>query len=166
MLLLQTDPQLWVRFRYHSYLLEGNLQGEVQGGEYLAPKLEIRTILCPDAEIMVLCGHPAHKAGAAALPSPQAIVSRGGLGSSGQRHHRPLSQDPAWRWRGCHQRRLGRLCLAFHPFTSVRCAELGAGQNGWGRTERWGRETSEPRRLAFSLDLFCSQMTNFVFLMS
>lgn len=33
----------------------------------LAPKPEIQTIVCLDAETMVLCGHPAHKAGALLL---------------------------------------------------------------------------------------------------
>lgn len=64
---------------------------ESKGVNYVAQKPEIQTVVCPDTKTTVLCGHPAHKAGAAVLPaSLWAIVSREGLRSSGQKQRRPL----------------------------------------------------------------------------
>lgn len=56
------------------------------GVSYSTQKPGIQTIVCPDAETMVLCGHPVHKAAAAALPSSLSHC----LQNSGQKHHGPL----------------------------------------------------------------------------
>lgn len=109
----------------------------MQGGEPLGTEAG-DTDHCPAAETMVMCGHPAHKAGAAAhRPSRSHCLQRGAW-SSGQKHPGPslglISRErPGGKAERAPPKRLRWLWLTFHPLY------LESGVERQGRTEQGGR---------------------------
>lgn len=124
-----------------SCLLEGNLRDCFSPrGELLGTEARVTNHCLLGCETMVLCGHPAHRAAAAALPPSLSHCLR----APGRSTAASRGRHPGTGHRGWQRARAGETVLPFTPF--IRCGEVEGRHSAGGSAESWGRTDNSLRR--------------------